>query len=865
MTAIEFAFDRPLLLLLFIPAAALILLPFFLLPGRRRRGASRIVPPILHCLIALLLCLILSGFSIVKVSDRQEVFLLLDLSYSTKAVEEEIKERTEELLSLIDKEIPVGVVVFGKDQIYDLKTDKNDRTLTLSEPLGEATDLEAALDYTASLLSEERASRILLLSDGKQNAGQAEDAAYRLANANVRVDAFYFDSTSTAAPEVQISSLMAPEGSWLGESCRLTCTLQSNIEATALLRLYEGETLIEELEVELQKGSTPAVFELIPKEAGICSFRAELILPKGKDTVADNNTARTFLKVSAEQHLLVLVDTLASGEALKEILSQDLQVTVKRTFDAPKTLPDLCKYDGVVLANADYHSLPSSFTRLITDYVGVHGRSLILAGGESTFMFGGMEDTVLEELSPVEFKIEESPEGATVALMLVLDCSSSMNSTYLSLAKQGAIKSLESLAANDQAGVISFNSKATLHSPLIPASAENKEELTRLISGIETGRGTFYTEALALAAEELLKTDADIRHILFLSDGQPSDSGYYSAVLDANEQGITVSTIGLAYSSSILDYMAYYGKGRYHYVDSVEDLPEIMLSEAEQARINPTITGEIAAVVKRQSTLTAAIDPEALPPLAGYLATTAKEQAEIYLTTEKGHPLFAVAEYGYGKVSCFASDLSGDWSRSWFSNSQGQLLLNEILRFTRPKIHRDTTLIVKSEPFGNALSLTVNTPGVSKLSTVTVLLTDPDGKEITKELSLKLQGLYEGVFPVEPDTVYKMTVIEKNAVGAEIDRTDGAVALSWCTEYDAFAPSGKDLLVTLCNLTGGQLLEQAEQGAEISLSALKVPTDPAVPLLVICGLLFLIDTALRLLRFKELKERFYAWQAKKNH
>lgn len=861
MNNIELAFERPLLLLLLIPVLAVILLPFFLLPKHRRKGVKRILPLVLHCVMALLLCMILAGFTIIKVSDEQSVLLLVDLSYSTQRVKDEIKARTEELLSIIDETTPVGVVAFGKEQAYLLDLESTDRQADLSTAVGEATDLESALDYALSLAPEDRAYRVILLSDGKQNAGQAEDAAYRLAESGVRVDALYFDSTLKGVPEMQISSFSAPEGLWKGEEFTLSCEIKSNVSSQAQILLYEGEQLLSERTVDIKEGATPLLFELTALEGGLREYRLEIVAPYGKDSLEQNNAAVTFLKVTDKQKMLILAERLSEGAALTTLLGEEFEFTVKKIHEAPRTITDLCDYDGVILLNTDYYSLPAAFTRIIGEYVSVYGRSLFLAGGSQTFMFGNMEDTVLEEMSPLEFKFEESPEGATVAMMLVLDCSRSMKGEYLALAKQGAIKSLEALNPNDRAGVISFHSEETLECPLILADDEGIDKLTHVISGLETGSGTFYTNALTLATEELLKCDADVKHILFLSDGQPNDGGYYSAVIDANEQGITVSTVGLYYASSVLDYMAFYGKGRYYYVTSSDDLPEIMLSEAEQARVNPTIKGQIKAVAKRQSSLTENLDLTTLPPLSGYLGTTAKDTAEVYLSTDKGHPLFAVAEYGLGKVSCLTTDLNAIWTEGWFADPVASGLIRDMISFTRPKISKDTTLIYKTEQSGSDVLLRVNSVGTSFENTLTVLLESRSGEILEYSLPLKARGLYEGVLQADPNTVYKMTLIEKNAAGTELDRVEGALASGWCGEYDAFAPGGQALLATICNLTGGSLLQEAKQGADIVLAPLKTPRDLTAPFALLCGLLFLIDVAVRRLRLKDIKEHFYEWQA----
>lgn len=860
MNSIEFFFERPLLLLLLLPALAIILVPFFLLPVHRRKGFKKIAPVVIHCILVLLLSLILSGFTFFKITDKQAVFLLVDLSFSTEQTQNEIKARTEELLSLIHKNTPVGVVVFGADQIYDLHLEQNTRALTLSTPKGSATNIEGALSYLLTLVPEDKSCRVVLLSDGKQNEGKAENAAYLLAEKGIRVDAYYFDSTVSDRPEMQLSSFSAPEGAWEKEDCHLSCEIASNRETNAVLELYANGKLLSEQSVSLKKGTVPVVFTLSEISPGVHTYEARLLAPQGFDSIPQNNSALAALSVSGKEHLLVLADTIKNGEALASLLGEGFEVTVKRAHTAPKTIAGLCDYDSIVLMNVDYYGLPAGFTSNISKYVGAYGRNLFLVGGRDTFMFGSMEDSVLEELSPVNFKLEESPEGATVALMLVLDCSSSMRGEYLELAKQGAIKSLDALHPNDLAGVVSFHKEATLQSPLIASDNKGKELLTRVISGLEVGSGTYYTEAIGIATEELLKCDADIKHILFLSDGRPSDGGYYDAVIKANDQSITVSAIGLNYSSSVLDYMAYYGKGRYHYVESAEELPQIMLSEAESARINPTIQGQIGTKINRQSPLTKDLDASSLPPLLGYLGTTAKEHAEIHLETNNGHPLFATAEYGMGTVSCFTSDLGGHWSKEWLASTNAAALVRQMLTFTRPALHSDTSLKVTATPQGTGVHLSVNTTGQNASNIVYVTLKDPLGQEIKKELSLRHKGLYEGVVQTEALTLYEMTVVEETANHEPVDQLTLPLAVNWCHEYDAFASGGEGILATICNLTGGSLLTKASEGAHIALPPLKIPKNPHLPILILCGLLFLADVAIRRLRLKDIKEHFYEWK-----
>ena len=290
-----------------------------------------------------------------------------------------------------------------------------------------------------------------------------------------------------------------------------------------------------------------------------------------------------------------------------------------------------------------------------------------------------MRNTAYEALLPVSFEYS-AESGESVALMLVIDCSNSMSGAggwwfgsaeNLSMAKQGAIRSIETLSAGDQVGIVSFNSTATLRSPLVPATEPEKAALSRMVSALDTSRGTYYCDALTMAWEELAKSDAAVRHVIFLSDGEPSDYGYDEIVEEMARDGISLSAIAVGYSSRILSDMAEEGGGRYYPVQSVEELPDIMLGETETVLSDPLIEGTSGV------TLPGGI-PTDLPALGGYVGTTLKDTASLSLQSETGDPVLAAWTLGGGSAQAFASDLTGEWTAEWRATNPGRRMLRQI-------------------------------------------------------------------------------------------------------------------------------------------------------------------------------------------
>lgn len=851
MSNIEINFENPWLLLLAIPALAIILVPFFMLPKKRRKTVKKILPVVLHTVIVILLVLILSGFTIIRNSNEKAVMILADLSDSTQSVQADIVSHTEELLALIDENTPVGVIAFGAERIYSVKLD-SDRTFSLVEIDADATDIDSALEYAASLLPSDRAGHIILMTDGKQTDGNADSTAHYLATRGIRIDAVYYDTTTLSGAEMQISSFVSPDGAYVDDEVTFTAEIRSNASGKAELTLYDNDTEVLSREISVFEGSNIVELEAVAESAGIHSYR--LTLDTDTDTLSKNNESYAYLKVDGESTVLIIADTLSHAAVLEEVLSAENTVTTVTAYNAPKSIIELCNYDEVILSNVNYDNLPSGYDKLLDTYVSVYGRSLLAVGGSDTFMYGNMEGTALEDILPVTFTLSESSEGASVAMMLVLDCSSSMSrqSTYLSVAKQGAIKCVEAMSENDYVGVVSFNRSVYLKSELLQTDETNKDKLTRIISGLNTSQGTYYTDAIEMAHEQLMKSDAAVKHIIFLSDGQPSDYGYYDAVEDAAEDGITVSTIGLGYSSNILESMAESAGGRYYYVKSASDLPDIMLSETEQVTVSSLITGEFLPIIAEESELTETLAGVELPKLLGYLGTTLKEDAAAYITTEEGHPIYASWSYGLGTAACFTSDLYGEWSSEWLDSPVGQELTEKMVETTVDDVHHDSSFTADISVRGKTSDILVATAGDNADHTLSVTVASENGSK-TYVLTQTDPGIFEAQIPTEQSGVYEIMITETDENNNIVDYLETAVAVAYSAEYDAFAESGEALLSSICGYSDGTIFTDLARLADVEVSTIRLIFNPMVLFAVISMILLLADIAVRKLRWKDIR------------
>ena len=850
MSSISLQFDRPWALLLLIPAVILILFPFFRLPAVRRKSFKRIVPAVLHCVIAAILVTLMAGTTVVSTSNEQQVMILLDLSDSTRKVQDEITEKADILRSLLDKSATVGMMAFADDSVYEISVDSADE-LNIRKLDTDATDIASALTVAAAAMSSDKGERIILLSDGKQTRNDASAIAYSLNNSGIRVDAMYFDTTDDGTPEVQISTVQSTEGGFVGDTVTITAEITSNTAEAAVLTLFDNDTEAGSMVLALEEGSNIVTMDVTAETTGIHVYYMEL--ETESDTVTENNSAYAYADIAGGASVLIICNRLADSTSLMALLENSMSVTTVIARKAPETIIEMCNYDEVVLLNVDYEDLPEGFDALAKTYVEDYGRSLLTVGGKGTMMYGNMEGTELEDLLPVEMSLSETGEGQSVAIMLVIDCSSSMtqNSNYLTLAKQGAIKCVEALSDADYAGVISFNSTATVNQSLTQTTEDNIAVISRTISGLTTSRGTYYTQALKLAYEELSESTADIKYVMFLSDGAPQDNGYLGMARTMAENGITVSTIGIGGTYSALSDIAEYGMGRYYAVTRATDLPDIMLSETEQVVVSSYITGDITVTVGNNGTVTEGIENSDIPHLTGYLGTTLKDEAAAYLVTDDGRPIYAMWQYGAGISAVFTSDLSSGWSAEWFESDLGQELIEKIIEAGTGESHSDSAMDISFTRYGDTVKVIVTTSGDTGEGRVVLSVAGNGGTDIT-ELALTAGGTYTGYFELDGAGIYETIATWTDADGGLLDYVQSAYAAMYSEEYNAFAASGKSMLEAIVSYSGGKVTVDMEYLASVHVTGVSEITDPFILLSILAAVLFLIDVAIRKVRWKDL-------------
>ncbi|MDB4654401.1 VWA domain-containing protein, partial [Rubripirellula sp.] len=160
--------------------------------GKIRRAFALILRTVVWTVIVFAV----AGVQMVWVSDRVTVMYLLDQSESIPQ-----PQRAEMLEYVIDnvkkhreraREDRAGIIVFGRDASIEIPPFDDDipnlRRVESMRGRADATNLESALNLAQASMPEDTARRIVIVTDGNENLGQAKKLAARIAGSGIGID-----------------------------------------------------------------------------------------------------------------------------------------------------------------------------------------------------------------------------------------------------------------------------------------------------------------------------------------------------------------------------------------------------------------------------------------------------------------------------------------------------------------------------------------------------------------------------------------------------------------------------------------------------------------------------------------------------
>jgi uncharacterized membrane protein len=867
------AFTQPLFLLL------LITLPYFIYLGwpKGRYGRGRAwAALVLRCIIVAFAILSLAGAQSVHGGDELAVVFLVDVSDSVlEAEQERALAFVEEALAALGPDDRAALVLFGADALVErpMMAGVGPSTGSGRSALGEIasiprtyqTDLEGAIRLGMALFPAGVARRMVILSDGRPTLGEAEQAVRLAQSQGIQVDVVSLSSTLLEGEQVEawISDIAAPDRLHQGEEFTLVITARATDDVDAVLTVLAGDHVVAQRAVHLNPGDNTFAVPLAAGEPGFAPFQAYLA-PAG-DVYVQNNALSAFSLVEGPPRVLLVLPTIgreAEGGALAAALqAAGLEVVEITTGGLPSDPASLAEYAAVVLVNTPAKDFSPRALAALQSYVRDLGGGLVAVGGPNAYGVGGWYDTSLEETLPVDMTIQGTERFPPMAIVIVIDKSGSMAAQEsgvqkIRLAGEAAARVAELITELDEITVIAFDDRpADVIGPL-PGS-QRDEVIDRVIRLQAGGGGIYVREGLQSALGYLEDSDKAVRHIILLADG--SDSEHQEGVRDLVEeriagQGITLSSVAIGRGQDLrfLEDIAELGGGRYYFTDRAASLPVIFAEETQLAMRSYIVEEPFYPALTSVSPILTSID--AVPQLAGYVATTPKPAGRVILTTHQNDPLLATWQYGLGRAVAWTSDATGRWAQRWVTWDAFSRFWAQVVRWTIvERIEVPVELAVTME--GEVAHITVDAQDedgafVNGLD-AGVSIVGPDGDPVQIELVQTAPGRYEGIFVPQAEGAYVMRLTGSappqpppEAGGEEVLALTTGWVMGYSPEYAALE-GDPAYLTGLAEAGDGTVLVEPTEAAARTIRGFGVRQDLWPYLLTLAALLLPFDVGVR--------------------
>ncbi|MGH9068067.1 MAG: VWA domain-containing protein, partial [Acidimicrobiales bacterium] len=725
-----------------------------------------------------------------------------------------------------------------------------------TRPDPNATSIESALRLAGSLLPTTTRGHVVVVSDGRQNVGDAIRQARLLRAQGVRVDVWPLNVGS--GPEVRVDRVTAPSTVPGGTRPKVDVVIGSNVATTAKIRMEVDGAVVSTVTRQVTAGVTQVAETLPALAAGLHTVKA--VISPARDTLAENNVGEALVQALGTQRVLVVAGQPGSATNLAAALrASSLAVTVVDPALVPRSAGALAGYQAVALVDVSAAELGQARMSALATATRDLGVGLAAFGGPDTFGPGGWADTPLEQAMPVDMRVSNRDSKPPVAVVLVME---SVENPAGDAVVRGAAKSLVAkLTPQDFAGVTNGSSGFAV--PLQRVSHPARiEHAIATIPGF--GDPPSYVPYLREAEKALERHPLATKHVILLGDGdaQPPPP---SLVADMVHHGITVSAVGIDLGGppqfmANMRAVAKEGNGRYYQSSSAAQVPDIFL-RAARTQLKPWIVHRrFRPSIGAPSPALAGLDLGRLPALTGYVATTPKVSAQVVLDGPGGDPILAQWRYGLGRAVAWTSDVRGRWTAGLLRWPGAGRLLAGIVASTLP-LAPAPGLRVTTTLSGGQAHVIAQVPRAPGGAVVTDTVVAPDGTSSQAGLVATGPGRYEGTFPADQVGSYLERVTVKaggpaarpmrsvravramRSVRAVRAVTTGLV-VSYSPEY-RFVGTDHGFLAALARAGGGTIIHSAAQAFGAPVPAVVVDHSLVWWLLALAALLVPVDVAVR--------------------
>jgi uncharacterized membrane protein len=767
-----------------------------------------------------------------------------------------------------DQRDKAGVIVFGRRPRLELPP-SNVKKLNFNEVASALdanyTDIGAAIKLALASYPEGTAKRIVLISDGNENLGNAEEQA-RLAKLNdVQIDVvpvMYRNEN-----EVMVQSVEAPPVTEQSSQIPIRVLVRSfhpqMVEGTLTVKEFsEGQGVQvpgSPRRVVLHPGLNPFSFKRsLTKQERSYTYEATFQPDNLPGDRVQNNRATAHVIALGRRRVLVVEPNIGDHQLLVDHLRRvgdsKFQVHTVTPGDMPQNKDEfqafLSSYDCVILANVPASDvapgdvpadrIPATITEEQQEILRANtydqGCGLIMIGGPYGFGAGGWMGSPVEKALPVDCDIRSVKVRGKGGLVLVMHASEMAEGNRWQ--KDIAKLAVNKLSAQDMMGMLYYDwGQHKWHVPFKEIGGR-KSAILRQIERMVPGDMPDVDPAFEKAYKELMTPSYELatKHVIFISDGDHWNAD--TRLLARMKNGkITVTTVCITTHGNTerqkMQAIAAATGGRFYNVINARALPQIYTKEVRlisqsfvsekkfQPKLHPRSTGPAAKL-------------NDLQPLYGFVRTSLKDSPLVDMPIEgpslpeQPFPLLAYWHYGLGKSAAFTSDARSQptkpaWDRDWAGSDMYYKFWEQVVDWAIRAVETGN-MSMTTEYRDGKVKVTIDARDKNNRPLTDLTLrgrfTPPslksgESRQMDLKFEQKSSGVYEAEFKADEAGSYfvhaqavRKSKVMKNGKEVEIEEaTDSAragVTIPYSPEF-ADMESNVPLLKKLAEITGGQV------------------------------------------------------------
>ncbi len=792
--------------------------------------ARRVLAIVVRSLLVVLIACSLADVRRVRRNDDLTVLFLMDRSYSVQTQERMAEEFIRDTADTMKPRDRLGLIDFAK-QAYLQQLPMPGGFFVApgrlpAMPNSDHTDIGSAVRLAMAMFPHDTTKRIVLLSDGNDNMGDALSEARRAGADGIPIDVIPLRYEHPN--EVYFDRMMAPTYAERGEQIPLRMILRSQRSVSGTISLFHNGQLVnlprEYSRVELSPGANTFSIKLAVNKSGTQTYEA-VFQPDdpSMDAIALNNRASAFTFVAGSSPALLISSNLANDlEFVQALRRENVDVEVRPDSELGEfSLVQMMNYSTILLSNVPAGSFTDDQQRQFASFVKDTGSGLIMLGGPESFGAGGWIGSPIEEVMPVSFEIKHKRVIPRGALVLIMHSCEVPRGNYW--ATEMAKKSVDTISSQDYIGVLAYTYSPGGVNWEVPLGLnDNRAAVKAKIDRIQVGDMPDFGTPMDQAYRELTAgrgKDAAQKHVIIFSDGDPQGPSA-KLISDYVQAKITVSTIGIGWGAHVMEPtlrgIATKTGGRYYAARNPSELPQIFAKESKVVR-RPLIIEEPfqPQIVDPTSDLLGGIGTttELLPSLGGLVLTSAKQGPNVVMpiirSTEDGEdPVLAHWQYELGKTVAFTSGYWPAWGTAWTSWPGFARFFAQIVRWT---MRQDTpaNFDTYTRIEGNRGRIVVDALDkdatyLNDLQLRTKLL-GPNNETIDQTFKQTGPGHYEAEFELDQAGQYLANVQILNR-GQSMGTIRTGLSVPFSPEFRDLSPN-EGLLREMADISGGRWLE----------------------------------------------------------